>query len=387
MTSCSAGLEEVVTSQVEEKISLHQRNVTTLEKRVMSCDDLERTLCPHFKRCTVKQPPRASQPQIMNVDEFARNSASIEASVFEELKNLRFNPSKYVHELQRRRAAVVGSTLWCGGSAVRLAEGPAVIDEAIAALQHYCMSTKVEIPLVLESGLCLAARDLGLDVGPKGLVDQRGTDESTVAERVNRYGSWETTVAEVALFGTKGSDPVDVIAQILINDGVSSRIHQRALLNVNLRHVGICVVPHVKATACVIIVLAQSFFPIPLATKREIHESVPTRNVPQNCCAYCLGELDLKRCVFGIEGKAFHKHCFLCKVCKSTLEDVFFERKGEIHTESLCKSCVMFRAPISCSRCSSRITAPTPQYKCNDNPVCEACFIEMAKGMAEPFPQ
>jgi hypothetical protein len=383
LSNNSAGLKEIVVSQCEEKIGLHQRSVTSVEMRTMLCDDLDRSVCPHFKRCTVKQPPRASQAQLLNLQSFTEKTSSIEANIFEELKKLRFNPVFFLEELQRRRASVVGSTLWCGGSAVRLAEGPSVIDEAIDAVKQFCMHFKAPKTAQLEAGLSLAARDLGLDLGPKGLVCQRGTDESTVSDRVSRYGSWDLTVSEIALFGTAGYDPVDVIAQILINDGVPSRIHQKALLNVELAHIGICVVPHTKATTCVIIVLAQSFTPNSISAMQKIHECVPTRLPPQNTCEYCRGDIDLRRCVYGIKGKPFHKNCFLCKICKSTLEDVFFERN---ECDSLCKSCVMFRCPPTCTRCTTRISEPSPQFKRNDSPLCGPCFTEEAKGLAEQFP-
>lgn len=386
----SGGFCETSVTQVEERHGLHLQATTSMEMKVFDGCDFEREVCPHYRRCTVKHPPHASQPNNFaneNARPVEQEETSVEVLIFEELKRLRTNPKIYLNELQRLRTGVVGSTLWNGGAAVRLTEGPSVIDDAMSAMLRYCGVAVAPPPMVLERGLSFAARDLAFDVGPKGLLDQRGTDESSVSDRVERYGEWDHNIAEVAVFGIRGNDPVDIIAQILINDGVPSRIHRQMILNADLTHVGVCLAPHTKATSIVVIVLAQSFAPNSMEEMTQMHKTVATSLLPAENCAYCLGGVDLKRCVYGLGGRPFHRNCFLCKVCKSTLNKSFFERCLEDGTSvALCKDCVMFRAPPACANCKGRLHSVTPQFKRDNQPLCSQCFLSEAKNLAEPFP-
>jgi uncharacterized protein YkwD len=74
-----------------------------------------------------------------------------------------------------------------------------------------------------------AARDHVRDQGPAGTLSHRGTDSSTPAERMNRYGRWDVAAGEsIAL----GSNPArDVVTQLLIDDGVKNRGHRKTLLD------------------------------------------------------------------------------------------------------------------------------------------------------------
>jgi hypothetical protein len=384
----SGGLTETTVRQTEERSGTHNRGTFVVEATSINGKEAEQCVCPHHRRCMAKVPPHASQPQDVGETSMLETTAS-EERIFDELKRLRLSPRDYLTELEARRASIVGSTLWSGAVAVRLSEGTRVLDEAVAALREHCDKGAVceEARMTHEEGLKFAARDLAFDVGPKGLINQRGTDESVVSDRVERYGSWSGRVNEIALFGVKGDNPVDVIVHILINDGVPSRFHRNILLNLDLTHVGVCVAPHATVSSCVVLVLATAFVAGSLQAMKLSHEHVGTRGLPNPTCTYCLGHVDLKRCIYGLRGRPYHRHCFLCNVCKSTLEGSFFERlDSQGNPDALCKSCMMFRSPSRCARCDALITSTSQLFSEDSNPLCKPCFTRDVKRLTEAFP-
>ena len=117
-------------------------------------------------------------------------------------------------------------------------EGVRALDECIGVLQY-----AKPAPLLSPSdGLALASRELAKEQGATENIGHIGNFGSTMSERIERYGEWSGTIAENISYGFR--EPRDIVAQLLIDDGVASRGHRENLLNPALRYVGISIGSH-----------------------------------------------------------------------------------------------------------------------------------------------
>ena len=209
-------------------------------------------------------------------------------------------------------------------------------DESPRAQQHRRLGL-----LAVSTGLCLAAQDHAYDIGPKGLTTHRGTRaESSVRERVERYGVWLEACYEIMSFGIV--DPVDVVCQFLIDDGVPRRFHRQLLLGTKFGDIGIKVAPHAVFGVVCVIVLAGRFMtfgtrelPTPSYFAASSYALIAaTRDAPapamrrldeaSTTCPHCLSAVAMSNCVYGPGGRGYHKHCLLCEDCHSTLTHAFY---------------------------------------------------------------
>lgn len=284
-----------------------------------------------------------------------------------EVERLRLRPEEYVEELVARRNNIIGSSLWGRDGAARLVEGPGVVDEAIQAVKAYAASLRdgsrksPPLPVALSTALGFAAQDLAGDVGPKGLLAQRGTDDSSVVERVERYANWAPgRLYEIAVFGSRY--PTDVICQILLNDGVPSRVHRNLLLDGSLTTLGVCIAPHLTMAAVTVLVLSEPTLKeldLPVMQQRR-RQQMAQQPPPLGSCAYCFAACANTRCVYGLEGRQYHAKCFMCKVCKSALRGTYYANEGHV----FCRDCVLFRHPPKCHQCRKPVppAQSTSQY-------------------------
>ena len=91
-------------------------------------------------------------------------------------------------------------------------------------------------------GLSQAARDHVADTGPKGITGHDGADGSSMSGRINRYGTWGGGASENISYGYNTAR--EIVLQLLIDDGVSSRGHRRNIMNKNSKYVGVSVGTH-----------------------------------------------------------------------------------------------------------------------------------------------
>ena len=85
--------------------------------------------------------------------------------------------------------------------------------------------------------MAMACSDHVDDLGPTGQTGHTGTDGSKFSERLNRYGQWGMSAAENISY--RANTGVDIVMQLLIDDGVSSRGHRTNLMNPNSRFSGV----------------------------------------------------------------------------------------------------------------------------------------------------
>ncbi len=148
----------------------------------------------------------------------------------EAINRLRRDPAGFVQILEAQRRLYRGFLFMRPyGPPIQTDEGARAVDEAIAALRppRYSLSL-----LELSEGLSASALQHVKDTGKRGLVGH-----GSFADRVSKFGRWTGGVGECISYGD--ADPVGVVAQLLIDDGVHDRGHRHALLDPSWRYVGV----------------------------------------------------------------------------------------------------------------------------------------------------
>jgi len=173
----------------------------------------------------------------------------IERQVIMEINLVRTDPYKYARKyLVPMRSYYHNKLLqYPGEVAVSTVEGLRALDECIKELQAY----KSLLPLSPKKGLVLAARDHAEDLERTGKTGHKGSDGSTMRDRLNRYGRWQIAIGENIAYGHE--DAGRIVTALLIDDGVPSRMHRRNLFNDTYKFVGVTVRQHrVYRYMCVI---------------------------------------------------------------------------------------------------------------------------------------
>jgi uncharacterized protein YkwD len=165
---------------------------------------------------------------------------ALERGVIDELNSVRTNPQRYADVLEQDLQYYQGTMFRRPGdeSPLQTREGANAVREAIRVLRQ----TRPMPALHPSEGMMLAARDHVRDQAPRGLMNHRGTDGSQAWDRVSRYGDWKSKISENMTFGP--ATPHDVVAALLVDDGIGDRGHRKNLLDPDVKVVGIACGPH-----------------------------------------------------------------------------------------------------------------------------------------------
>jgi len=142
-------------------------------------------------------------------------------TVIREINIARKNPALYATYVQELRSRYDGGFVFLpGGMTWRMKEGLGAIDEAVRFLR----ASRPEQPLTLSPGMCLAAADHCADqVG--GRTGHRGSDQSTPADRLSRYGIWAGLWGENIAYGKTTARAI--VLTLIIDDGRPGRPHRK----------------------------------------------------------------------------------------------------------------------------------------------------------------
>jgi uncharacterized protein YkwD len=176
---------------------------------------------------------------------------ALERGVLEELNRARTDPARFAAELESRLPYFRGNIYRRPGAevGVRRVEGAAAVREAVRVLR----ATRPLPPLRLSRGMSAGAADHVRDQGPRGGMGHTGRDKSAPGSRVNRYGRWFGVISENIQYG-RAANPHEVIADLLIDDGVPDRGHRRNALDADVRVAGVSCGPHTTyGQMCVIV--------------------------------------------------------------------------------------------------------------------------------------
>jgi uncharacterized protein YkwD len=170
----------------------------------------------------------------------ADSYATLERGVLDELNRVRSDPQDYAAGLERDLQYYRGNLFRRPGdeSALETREGTAAVREAIRVLRQ----AKPMATLRPSFGMTLGARDHVKDQASRGLMNHKGTDGSMAWDRVSRYGDWKTKISENMTFGP--STPHDVVAALIVDDGITDRGHRKNILDPDVKMVGISCGPH-----------------------------------------------------------------------------------------------------------------------------------------------
>lgn len=171
------------------------------------------------------------------------NEPDLERGVFSEINLLRSDPPAYAAKLRAYRAQIGADGIWrAPGHPVGIItkEGTAAVDEAIAVLE-----TNAPLPpLAADPQLTAAAQSHAAEQGKTGAIGHVSADGSTLSDRVSRGQKFYGQLAETISYGH--NTPVDVVLQLLIDDGVPSRGHRNILLMPSLNYIGVGCGTHQK---------------------------------------------------------------------------------------------------------------------------------------------
>jgi hypothetical protein len=172
----------------------------------------------------------------------------LESQVLEELNRVRANPRAYADSLAAMRQHYKGRLLELPGQVpLMTVEGPAALDGAVRALR----AAKAARAFAPSPGMSRAARGHAADIGPRGATSHNGSNGSDPFKRLEAHGSWEGSAGENIQYG--GRNAREVVAMLLIDDGVPSRGHRKNILEPKFRAVGIGCGKHAKfRSVCVI---------------------------------------------------------------------------------------------------------------------------------------
>ena len=191
----------------------------------------------------------------------ATASAISGESVLSELNQARGNPAEYAQKLRHYRQQFQGRVARTpnGGVGVMTLEGTSAVDEAIDVLERQAPVAALKHSDVLYES---AAEQVN-DQERTGLVGHRGSDGSLPAGRIQRHGVWRGSAAEMISYGQ--GTAVEVVLQLIVDDGVTDRAHRHTVFNPVLRVAGVACGPHPSYRTSCVIDLAGTMAPLSTA--------------------------------------------------------------------------------------------------------------------------
>jgi len=212
---------------------------TSAQKRRMKISFLIRLLVFFFLITGVVQSINAGEPDYLS---------PLEKAIVREINLARTNPKGYASFLEEWKRYYDGKLLKIPGETIIMTkEGVTALNEAIG-LTH----SMNPVPRLNPSrGMSLGARDHVKDQGSSGSSQHRGSDGSQPWDRVNRYGTWEKSIAENISYGSDKAR--NMVIGLIVDDGVPSRGHRKNIFNPDFRVIGVACSRHsTYGTVCVI---------------------------------------------------------------------------------------------------------------------------------------
>ncbi|WP_426167234.1 CAP domain-containing protein [Sandarakinorhabdus sp. DWP1-3-1] len=175
-------------------------------------------------------------------------SLTLDAAVLDEINYARTQPQAYAQVLRdyRRsfRGLVVDDPADPGYRTT--VEGVRAVDEAIRFVERQPPLS----PLAEAEVLTLAAVDHVAAQSRRGEVGHISADGGSPSDRVARRGGG-VYVAETIAYGS--NNPIAVVRQLIIDDGVANRGHRAVIFDPRFRHAGVGCGPHpVYGSMCVV---------------------------------------------------------------------------------------------------------------------------------------
>ena len=147
-----------------------------------------------------------------------------------EMNKARTNPALYAELYISPRTKKFDGKVYNGSLMTN--EGVAVVNECISFMKK----TKSLSVLTPEKGLSLAAQQHSSTQGETDQIGHTGVDGSDPFTRIKKYGTFKTAGENIDYGATNGRD---IVVQLLIDDGVSSRGHRKNIMNKDFSSSGV----------------------------------------------------------------------------------------------------------------------------------------------------
>jgi hypothetical protein len=177
------------------------------------------------------------------------NREKFKKEVAQQHSIIRKNPKAYIPIIEKHMTYLKGNIIYKPGKkiGIKTKEGISAYLECIEFLKNQSPIAE----LIYDEEVSKAAQDHADDIGPSGVCDHKGTDDSTVDSRIERYVDWGGSVCENLDFGAE--TPEEVILSLIIEDGVPDRGHRTTIFQPNIKYIGVGVSEHSVYKLCTII--------------------------------------------------------------------------------------------------------------------------------------
>lgn len=180
--------------------------------------------------------------------------SKLELAVVDELNEARKNPKKYAGYLEEQRKALKGNIIKMPKQPdLRTIEGASAIDEAVSDLK----GTPNLFDFQVADGLTGVARTQLADLQENSSLGHVGKDGSDLKTRIARFGSATGKCGENICH--RGKTAREVVIVFLVDDGVKSRSHRKAVLSQNFKQIGVACGAGKNAESLCVVVFAESF--------------------------------------------------------------------------------------------------------------------------------
>ena len=172
----------------------------------------------------------------------------IKKEVITETNRIRTNPKAYIPILERYLENFDDNILTRPdkNECIETQEGPKAYKEAIEFLKNQKPIYEIEFD---EEG-SKVAEEYAKILSNSG-EEEQGQDESHIEERVEKYLDYDYSISENIDFG--GSSGIEVMVNLLVDDGVEKRTHRENLFSHKFQYFGVSVASHPEYEFCTII--------------------------------------------------------------------------------------------------------------------------------------
>ena len=171
----------------------------------------------------------------------------IKSEVISESNRIRTNPKAYIPILEEYLQNFDGNLLKFPGKneLLETEEGPRAYKEAIEFLKNQKPINIIEFD---EEASKVAEEYAKFLSNSK---EEQIEDETQIEQRVEKYIDYDYAISESIDFG--GSSGVEVIVNLLVDDGVKDRIHRENLFSNKFEYYGVAVFEHKEYDFCTVI--------------------------------------------------------------------------------------------------------------------------------------
>eukprot|EP00742_Colponemidia_sp_Colp-10_P013904 GILJ01015743.1.p1 GENE.GILJ01015743.1~~GILJ01015743.1.p1 ORF type:complete len:971 (-),score=149.69 GILJ01015743.1:105-2795(-) len=195
-----------------------------------------------------------------------------EFAILKLMNTIRTDPSSFIPYLQQRASELEtspGKDTEGGGGGNGATEGVAAIAEAIGVLENARrIVTFLDVPM----GMLFATRDHAADIKRRMDVSPNSFDGTSPLQRLMRYGTIPQKSVLLQVVGKKS--PEEVLFQLLVDDGIPSRIDRRNILDPEMRCASVSLAPHPFHESVVIISMAHEYIDKPREQQHDVNRKV-----------------------------------------------------------------------------------------------------------------